>query len=237
MTVTLSRAYGTYASGAVVTLPSNTESALIAQGLATAGPVTSMSSIIGGPDQQVTQGGSQAIAQQSGQTNPTNPQGPLRLPNLAMGSLALTSYETNGTAPAAAGSIYYSDIFVPHWNQWTGAGILNGTTVGTDNHIVALYGSDGTLIATSALAGAVSANASVFQNFAFINPVVLAPGRYLIAMQSNGTPTDTVRHFVTANGVDKVTGVQTGVFGTIPAITTVSTTFTTVQGVIMQLYT
>ena len=236
MTVTLSRAYGPYASGAIVTLPDNTESALIAQGIATAGPKTVMSSIIGGPDQQVAQGGSLAIAQQVGQSLPVTPQGPLNLPCIALGSLALTSYETSGTAPAAIGSIYYTEIFVPYWNQWTGIGLLNGTTVGTDNHLVALYGSDGSLIATSALAGAVSASASVFQPYAFINPIVLAPGRYFLAYQSNGA-TDTLRHLVSANGTNVVTGVQTGVFGTVPAITTVSKTFTTVQGVISQLYT
>lgn len=41
MTVLLNRAYSTYASGATVTLPSSTEAALIAQGLATASTAAS----------------------------------------------------------------------------------------------------------------------------------------------------------------------------------------------------
>lgn len=40
MTVLLSRAYGAYPSGAIVTLPASTEAALIAQGFATASVAT-----------------------------------------------------------------------------------------------------------------------------------------------------------------------------------------------------
>lgn len=235
MSVTLLRPYGTFASGAIVTLPDSTEQALIAQGFATAAFTTSMPTIYGGPDQFVTQGGNIASANTAGMTTPTYYQGPLILPVINLGSAALTGYETNGTAPVA-GSINLTEIYVPYWNTWTGIGVLNGTTVGTDNHLVALYGSNGALIANSAVAGTVSAGASVMQNRAFTTPVTLAPGRYFLGVQSNGT-TATLRHLLAANGSNVCTSVTAGTFGTVPATLTPPATFTTAVGVIAQLYT
>lgn len=234
MSVTLLRSYGTYASGAVVTLPDSTESALIAQGFAVAAGTTAFPSLVGGPDQMVTQGGNQASALQVGVTTFPYYQGPLNLPVINLGSAALTSYETNGTAPVA-GSINLTEIYVPYWQTWTGIGVLNGTTVGTDNMLVALYGSNGALLANSAVAGTVSANASVMQNRAFTAPITLAPGRYFLGVQSNGT-TATLRHLVAANGSNVCTSVTAGVFGTVPATLTPPATFTTAVGVICQLY-
>jgi len=240
MAVYLLRNYGGYTASSTVpvVLPNDTESALIAQGLATAAQTTSMSIYPGGSEQTVTMGGVTAVLPQgvAGSTTPSPVQGPLNWPNIALGSLALTSYETNGTATAVAGTMYYSEIYVPFWQTWTGAGVLNGTTVGTDTALVALYSSSGLLLANSAVAGAVTASTSVFQNRAFVNKILLPPGRYFIGYQSNGT-TDTVRHFVTTFGANVVTGSFTGTFGTVLGqIVTVSTTFTTAQGVIAQLY-
>lgn len=235
MSVTLSRAYQGYASGATISLPDSTEAALIAQGLAVAAGTTSLVSINGAPDQFITQGGNVQSVSQTGVGTPTYYQGPLRLPVISLGSLALTSYETNGTAPVA-GTMYLTEIHVPYTQTWTGIGVLNGTTVGTDNHLVALYGTDGTLLANSAVAGAVTAGASVMQNRAFTSTITLVPGRYFLGVQSNGT-TDTLRHLVSANGANASTGAQAGTFGTVPAtLTTIPSTFTTAQGVIAQLY-
>ena len=108
--------------------------------------------------------------------------------------------------------------------------------------LVALYGSNGTLIANSAVAGTLSANASTFQNRAFVNtagtatPVTLPPGRYFIGVQCNGT-TATSHKLVTANGVNVLTTSSTGTFGTVPSSITVPTTFTTAVGCVVQLYT
>lgn len=241
MTVTLLRPYATYASGANVTLPDATESALIAQGLAVAYKTTVTTSLVGGPDQIVKQGGNVAAIQQAGQSTPANMQGPSILPNIPLGSAALTGYETNG-ATQTAGTFNISEIYVPHWNTWAGAGWLNGTTVGTNNGMVALWGSDGTLIANSAVAGAVTANASVMQNAAFVNsagtatPVTLPPGRYFIGVALNGA-TDTIRHVLAANGSNVICTSVAGTFGTVPATITVPTTFTTAVAPICQLYT
>jgi hypothetical protein len=237
MAVTLLRPYQTFATGAVVTLPNDTETSLIAQGFATAANVTSMSVQIAGQQQIMTQGGNAAVIPQgsAGYGTPTYYQGPLILPVINLGSLALTSYETSGTAPVA-GTMNLTEIYVPYWNTWTGIGVLNGTTVGTDNMLVALYGTSGALLANSAVAGALSAGASVMQNRAFTSPITLAPGRYFLGCQSNGT-TATLRHLLAANGSNVCTSATTGTFGTVPATLTPPATFTTAVGVISQLYT
>jgi hypothetical protein len=235
MAVLLLRAYGNYASGTTVILAADTESTLVAQGLATA--VTngaSASSIVGGPDMYATTGGVVANMPQSGQGVPSVPQGPLTLPCISLGSVALTTFETNGVAQVA-GTMNLTEIYVPYAATWTGAGILNGTTVGTHNVLTALYGSNGVLLANSAVAGVLSANASVFQNIPYTSPIPLPPGRYFLGFQYSGT-TPTPRHLLAANGAGNITGTVAGTFGTIPASITVPTTFTTAVGPICQMY-
>lgn len=234
MSVTLLRPYSTFASGATVTFPDATESALIAQGLAVAAGTTSVPSVFGGPDQFLTQGGNIASAPMSGIGTPANYQGPLNLPCISLGSAALTGYETNGVAQTA-GTMNLTEIFVPYFQTWTGAGILNGTTVGTHNVLTALYSTSGALLANSAVAGVVSAGASVMQNIAYTAPILLAPGRYFLGFQYSGT-TPTPRHLLAANGSNVCTGTVAGTFGTVPATITPPATFTTAVGPICQLY-
>jgi hypothetical protein len=239
MAVYLLQPYGGFPASSTnpVIFPPSTETALIADGRATAAGTTGGVNTHGGPGYYATQGGNKALIDQAGVgrdvANVNN--APLVLPVIAMGSLALTSYETNGTVPVA-GTMYLTEINVPFTQTWTGIAKLNGTTVGSDNHLVALYGADGTLLANSAVAGVLSAVASVFQNIAFTAPITLIPGRYFLGVQSNGN-TDTLRHLETALGVSNNTGSQAGVFGTIPAtLTTVPVTTTNAQGVLCRLY-
>ncbi len=234
MAVTLLRAYGGFAAGAIVTFPDATEQSLIAQGLATASLVTSVPSLVGGPDQFINQNGNIALITQGGQGVPAQVQGPSILPNIPLGVGALTT--AGASSVHVAGTMNLSEIFVPHWNTWKGLAVLNGTVVGTDNMLVALYGGDGKLLANSAVAGTLSAGASTFQNRDFLVPVTLAPGRYFCGVQCNGT-TATSNKFVSANGVNVLTGAIAGTFGTVPATVTVPTTFTTAQGCVCQLYT
>ena len=239
MAVYLLQSYGGFPASATnpVIFPPSTETALIADGRATAAGTTGGENTRGGPGYFATQGGNKAMVDQAGTGRDVANvnKGPLVLPVIAMGSLALTSYETNGTAPTA-GTMYLTEIYVPFTQTWTGISKLNGTTVGTDNHLVALYGADGTLLANSAVAGVLSASASVFQDTAFTAPITLIPGRYFLGVQSNGT-TATLRHLETANGVANNTGSQAGTFGTVPAtLTTVPVTTTNAQGVIARLY-
>lgn len=234
MAVTLLRAYGGFASGAVVTFPDATEQSLIAQGLATSSLITSVPSLFGGPDQFVNQNGNVAFVPQSGQGTPAAIQGPSILPNIPLGTAALTA--AGASSINTTGAICLSEIFIPHWNTWKGLAVLNGTVASTDAVLVALYGSDGKLLTNSALAGTTASGASTFQNRDFLVPVTLAPGRYFGAYQSAGA-TATTNRPVAANGVNILTGSVAGTFGVLPATITVPTTFTTAQGFIFQLYT
>lgn len=239
MAVYLLRNYAgfTASSTVPVTFPDSTEASLIAQGLAIAANTTSWPSVTGGPDGIITQGGNVNDAPQAGYTTPTYYQGPLTWSNIALGSLALTSYETNGVAQTA-GTWNLTDIYVPYYNTWTGVSVLQGTTVGTNLIIVALFGSNGTLIANSTTAGVATASASTFKNCAFTAKVNLVPGRYIIGVQLDGN-TDTIRHVLSANGAANLsTGTQAGTFATVPSsVTTIPVTFTTAQAPIVQLYT
>lgn len=237
MAVTLLRPYGGFSTGATIMLPNDTESALVAQGIATAVSTAGLAdSVVDGQSliQFVNQGGNIAPFHVSGQGTPVVMQGPSILPNIPLGTAALTA--AGASSVHVAGTLNISEIFVPHWNVWKGLSVLNGTVVGTDNMLVALYNSTGQLVANSAVAGTLSANASTFQARDFLTPVLLAPGRYFCGVQSNGT-TATSMKFVTANGVNVLTTSSTGTFGTVPSTITVPTTFTTAVGCVCQLYT
>lgn len=237
MAVTLLRPYGGFATGAVVMLPNDTESALVAQGLATAVSTAGLADSVNDGQSQiqfVNQGGSIAPFQVAGQGTPVVMQGPSILPNISLGTAALTA--AGASSVHVAGTLNVSEIFVPHWNVWKGLAVLNGTVVGTDNMLVALYNSSGQLVANSAVAGTLSAGASTFQSRDFLSPVLLAPGRYFAGVQSNGT-TATTNKLIAANGVNVLTTTVAGTFGTVPATITVPTTFTTAVGCVVQLYT
>lgn len=145
-----------------------------------------------------------------------------QISNIPIGSVAYASIGTS--AVHVAGTIYVAEIDVPFARTVTGIAVLNGGTVGTDNLIAALYGPDGgAAIATSALAGALSAGANVFQALAFTAPVTLMnPGRYFIAVQCNGT-TATTRRIAAATYLN-LTKTFAGVFGTIASLTVPTTT-------------
>lgn len=229
MTVTLKRAYSTYATGAVVTLPDSTETALIAQGLATAGRASS--TVPAETLQLVTQGGNSALMPNAGQSTNTSPTGPSIIP-----VVPLTAFAAAGTSNVhVAGTLHLSEVYVPARATFTGIGVLNGTIVGTDNMLVALYDSAGALVANSAVAGALSAGANAFQNVAFTAVATLEPGRYFLGVQMNGA-TATTRKLKAADSPNVLTRSSTGTFGTIPATVTVPTAFVDVAGVISYLY-
>jgi hypothetical protein len=133
--------------------------------------------------------------------------------------------------------MYCSEIDLPANKLVTGLGVLNGTTVGTDNHLVALYDATGNLIANSAVAGVVAASASTYQTIAFTTSYYLVgPAQYFGCLQTNGT-TATVRMIVTGTQDTFLTkGVTSITFGTIPATITVPTTFTTAVGPYLEWY-
>lgn len=143
--------------------------------------------------------------------------GRAKFPTVPIGSVAYASMGTN--TATVAGTMLYGEIFISRPTSLTGIGVLNGATVGTDKGIAVLFDSTGAPVANSAVAGATTAGANAFQQYAFTAVTgVLAPGQYFIGYQSNGT-TDTVRTVAVSTFNDLVGAGATGVFGTIPSIT------------------
>lgn len=153
------------------------------------------------------------------------------------GSVAYTGTGTN-TVVASPTSMYCTELDVPASKYVTGLGNLNGATVGTDKHIAILYDGTGNVLANSATAGATTSGASTWQTYAFTTPYfVVGPAKYYGCLQSNGTPTDSVRMLTTGTQDNITTKAVTGqTFGTIAATFTVPTTFTTVVGPYWELY-
>lgn len=155
-----------------------------------------------------------------------------RLSTIPIGSVAYGSLGTS--AVHVAGTLYYTEIWLPANKTITGISVLNGATVGTDNLIVALYSNAGALLASSALAGTLSAGANAFQDIAFTAPyAAVGPGRYWVVVQCNGT-TATTRRIAASTFLNR-TGSAVGVFGTLAAITP-PTTFTADVGPIAAVY-
>ena len=228
MAVTLLRPYSGFASGALVVFDQATEAGLVAQSLAV---YTSIPAINPAPPPGLTP----ANAITAGSF------GPAVISNIPMGAAALTGFETNGVAQTAF-AINLTEIFVPYWNTWTGASLLNGTVVGTDSQVYWLFNSEGDMLAYTAIAGTVNAGASVFQRIAFTAPITLSPGRYFLGAQVSGA-TATPRHVLAANGAEPRCGIVSATASFAASLTalsaaaiTVPTTFTTAQAPIMQLY-
>lgn len=159
--------------------------------------------------------------------------GRFRYSTVPVGSVAYGSFGTNTTL--VSGTIYWADVYIPRNFTVTGIGVLNGATVGTNNGLVGLYDSAGTLLGNSALAGAVTAGANAFQQRALLTPYeAVGPGRYWVAYQANGT-TDTLRTVAASTFIDVLTKSATGTFGTLTALTP-PTTFTADVGPIAYVY-
>ena len=151
------------------------------------------------------------------------------------GAVLYTSINSTGTT-LVAGTLYCTEIQLPYSKLITGLAVLNGTTVGTDNHLVALYDAGMNLLANSATAGVLAATASNYQQISFTTPYyAVGPSQLFGCMQSNGT-TATVRMLVTQTQDQYLTTSKTGTFGTIPATITAPTTFTTAVGPYLGLF-
>lgn len=232
MSVNLLRAYSGWPVGANVTFDAVTEAAMVAQGIATYD--TTVSGALANPVPPATG------------TITAGTYGPAVITNIPIGSAALTGFETNGVAQTGF-QINLTEIFVPHWNTWTGVGVLNGTTVGTNTLVCWLFNTAGYLIEYTAIAGTTTSGASTFQQIAFNNAVTLSPGRYFVGVQANGA-TDTIRHVLSAFGAQPRCGTVTATASFAASLTaltaataatpsiTVPTSFTTAVAPIVQLY-
>lgn len=174
--------------------------------------------------------GSQWVNGDASQTTrvATSSIGSMMLPN--PGGTVYTSLNSTGTTLAAT-TMYCTELDFPFSKYVTGLAVLNGTTVGTDNHLVALYDNTGNLLANSATAGVLAATASEYQKISFTAPYyVVGPASYFGCMQTNGT-TATVRMLVTQVQDTYLTvGVTGQTFGTIPATIAAPTAFHTAVG-------
>lgn len=151
------------------------------------------------------------------------------------GNLGTLSSLGTSTTPVA-GTIYWADVFIPEASKLlTGIAVLNAATVGTNKWIYGLYDSSGALLANTALAGVLTANANTFQEIAFTATYTTTkPGRFWIGAQLDGT-TDRFRTIAAATWVDVLTTSATGSFGTLTALTP-PTTFTADKGPIAYVY-
>jgi hypothetical protein len=138
----------------------------------------------------------------------------------------------NDTTPVIT-ETYIAEVFVPANMSITGIAIFNGSAVGTDKLVAALYDSTGAVVANSALAGVTATGTDTFQRLPFTAPYsARGPATYYVGLQVNGTTYRFNSHIAGNFGASKKT---TEVFGTLTTITP-PTTFTTAVGPIASLY-
>jgi hypothetical protein len=152
---------------------------------------------------------------------------PAKISNIPLGGVALASIGTDGAS--VAGTVYYSEIFIPANKTVTSIALLNGTTVGTDKVIYGLYSSTGTLLANTDLAGTLGAGADTFQAVALTTPyAAVGPARYWLALQVEGTTHQNQR--IAASAYLNYAGKVAGTFGTLPATITPPTSTAANEG-------
>lgn len=140
------------------------------------------------------------------------------------------------SATPSATVVYLTQIWIPHNETITGIAVLNAATVGTNKYIVALFDSNGLVLANSTTAGVTTAGASVFQQIAFTGTYVAqGPRTYWVGVYVNGT---TDRYFAIptiGQAVGLAGSVSAQTFGTVAAVT-LPTTFTADVGPIVYVY-
>ena len=143
---------------------------------------------------------------------------------------------TSGTSVTpSATTVYLASVHLTTAQTLTGIKINNAATVGTNKYIVALFNSAGVKVATSALAGVLTAGANVYQAIPFTATYTPVPGLYWIGVYVNGT-TDTFFSIPAVGEYAGYTGTVTGqTFGTVVNITP-PTTFTAGVGPIAFTY-
>lgn len=155
-----------------------------------------------------------------------------RVPNIPIGTV---SYGSLGTDAAQVnGTLYVVEMYLPSFKAVTGIGVLNGSVVGTDSMIAAIYPREGGApLATTALAGTLSAGANAFQEIPLTAIKRLPPGTYWVAVQMNGATART-RRIASSTFLNRSTTVV-GTFGTLPSLTP-PTGFVANAGPIAYLY-
>ncbi len=174
---------------------------------------------------------------------PSVPGGKLKITNIPIGAIALASVGTNTTDII---QLWVTDIWVPVNRFVKTVQVLQGGTATTDNILVAIYDSQGVLIASSALAGVILSGANTFLSLSLSldgagaslpggGVQLYGPGQYYVAVQGSGTTAGAIQT-VASPYFDICAGsVTAGTFGTIPSPITVPTTFTTAKAPVVAL--
>lgn len=160
-------------------------------------------------------------------------------------ALTLTRYPSFFEAALTAGTsttpsattLYLAQVKILAPTTLTGIAINNAATVGTNKYIVALYNAAGTKLANSAIAGVLTAGASVWQEIPFTATLgVVGPGVYWIGLFVDGT-TDRFYSIPAVGAMSGLAGSVTGqTFGTVGASITPPTTFTADKGPVAYTY-
>lgn len=151
--------------------------------------------------------------------------------NLAAGTMATDTTDISGQE-------WFTSVNVPYGAVLTGACWLNGTAT-TDKILVVLWDATGAVLANSAVAGAVPGTASVYNCQAFTATIRVAPGKYYVGIQGNGT---TAASFWTIDTGLVPKGLETGLvaagtFGTVIPIPAANLgAFTSATGPFVYLY-
>lgn len=147
----------------------------------------------------------------------------------------LAQVATSGTDVACTnGTAYVSQVIVTANKLLTGVGFLIGSVGGTNNVIVTLYDSNGTLLASNAAAGTLVGTAANYQQVPFTTAYQAGPGAYLVALTFNGTTAKFRAAAPPALGYPAFSVAQT--FGTIAASITPVTTYTVSLAPLCYLY-
>lgn len=136
------------------------------------------------------------------------------------------------TTPVS-GTVYVNSVYIPDNCTLTGVAVMNGSVVTNNAIIVSLYTKAGVLVANSALAGTTTAGVDTIQRVPFTATYAAkGPQKYFVGVSYNGT---TDRLNTMPVGFHPTTS-QAGVFGTLAAISSPPTTFTTAVGPISATY-
>lgn len=150
-------------------------------------------------------------------------------PNIPIGGVAYGSLGTSTTP--VSGTVYWTSLQLPLDKTVGSIACLNGGTASTNLLLYGIWNNSGVLLANTAIAGTLAANADTFQSMAIAQvggatatTIALKAGRYWVGWQTNGTTTR-VRTVAASTYIDVASTSATGTFGTLPALT-VPTTFT-----------
>lgn len=136
--------------------------------------------------------------------------------NIPLGSVAYGSLGTDGVH--VAGTMYYSELWLPANKTITGIAVLNGTTAGTDKLVLALASSAGAILANTLLTGTTASGTDAFQKIALTATyAAVGPARYFLVLQAEGTTTKTRK--IAASTYRNFAAKTAGSFGTLASFT------------------